>query len=323
MTTTHSQPDLITLPMPHSWFEAETSLPRYRMNPRNIKAGVAALQIAAQRVHADIAAPDTDADDNTLDGAQRSFDRYFCVDRSMAPPVDVFRLALSRVIPGSAGDIAGGHSLSEAELTTLATGLHRLADWAQFPSALPDGSGAPDNSAPDALFRWKQQHHLFFVLIHGLLYLLHVLEEALDKGHAPVVRYILEDLADLLEASTVAFQIASDFSQDAYEEVIRPDMLAHDPHFSGLFYADHKEFVTRLRVLRRVPDDFEDEMARINDAITNAYEAHALVCLRFVGESASLASKDESRVAAESIRQKYVKRTKTIAGFTTPDRPTS
>ena len=137
----------------------------------------------------------------------------------------------------------------------------------------------------------------------------------MDKSHAPVVKAILQDFAELMEASEVAFRLASDFSQEAYDSEIRPDMHAFDPHFSGLFYADHKELITRMRVLRRVGSDFEVDLDRINAAITNSYEAHALVCLRFVGETASLASKDDTRVAAESIRNKYVKRTKTIAGF--------
>jgi hypothetical protein len=170
----------------------------------------------------------------------------------------------------------------------------------------------------DALFRWKQQHQLFFLIIHGLLYLLHVLEEALDREHAPVTQSILNDFADLMEASAMAFHLAADFSTEDYETRIRPDMTAHDPHFSGLFYADHKELVTSLRVLKRVPNDFEDELARIGEVISEAYDVHARVCLRFVGETSSLASKDDTRVAAESIRGKYVKRTKVIAGLAKP-----
>lgn len=64
----------------------------------------------------------------------------------------------------------------------------------------------------------------------------------------------------------MAFHLAADFSTDAYETRIRPDMTAHDPHFSRLFYADHKELVTCLRVLKRVPDDFEEEFNRIYPA---------------------------------------------------------
>jgi len=224
-----------------------------------------------------------------------------CKSRQIAPPALLARL--------------NKRAISDEDLQCLAVGLHRLADWAQFTTEIPEAAETGEAEPASALFRWKQQHHLFFVIIHGMLYLLHVLEEALDKNHAPVVRSILQDFAELMEASEVAFRVASDFDQEAYDSEIRPDMHAHDPHFSGLFYADHKELITRLRVLRRVSDDFVDEMERIDAAITQSYEAHALVCLRFVGKTSSLASKDDTRVAAESIRQKYVSRTKTIAGF--------
>ncbi|SFT17289.1 hypothetical protein SAMN04488040_0051 [Sulfitobacter marinus] len=101
-----------------------------------------------------------------------------------------------------------------------------------------------------------------------MLYLLHVLEEALDREHAPVTQSILSDFADLMEASAVAFHLAADFSTEDYETRIRPDMTAHDPHFSGRFYAEHKELVTSLRVLKRVPKDFEDELDRISEVIS-------------------------------------------------------
>jgi len=83
------------------------------------------------------------------------------------------------------------------------------------------GLRAPSLSA-DPLFRWKQQHQSFFLIIHGMLYLLHVLEEALNREHAPVTQVILTDFADLMEASTIAFHLAADFSTEAYETRIRP-----------------------------------------------------------------------------------------------------
>lgn len=307
------QVETLTLPLPHDWFMAETALPKQRFRVTKLTEGGTAMEVLAKRVALTGDTPEAGPSDSTLDSAQRLFDSYFHVERADGAPVELLRHAMATALPVCAADIAAGVKLSEAQLETLAKGLHRLADWALVPSEV---SGAlPETVESDALFRWKQQHQLFFLIIHGMLYLLHVLEEALDKEHALVIKAILEDFGDLMEASAVAFHLASDFSAEDYEGLIRPDMHAHDPHFSGLFYADHKELVTSLRVLQRVPDDFELELARIDDAITETYEVHAKVCLRFVGETSSLASKDESRIAAESIRGKYVKRTKVIAGF--------
>ncbi len=311
-----SNPQTLTLPLPHCWFEAETSLPAHRFNRAKLGEGLAAFEGVARRTFGATSSIKARREDNTLDRAQRAFDEYFRVRRADDRPIPLYRAALGQTFKACYLDVATGVSLTDRDIEVLALGLHRLADWAQF-STTPDATDTSDweKGTGSAIHRWKQQHHLFFVIVHGMLYLLHVLEEALDKSHAPVVTAILQDFADLMEASEVAFRLASDFSQEAYDTEIRPDMFAFDPHFSGLFYADHKELITRLRVLRRVEADFEAELDRINAAITQSYEAHALVCLRFVGEGSSLASKDDTRVAAESIRNKYVKRTKAIAGF--------
>jgi len=310
------QVETLTLPLPHDWFAAQTALPKNRFRMSKLLSHGSAMQGLAARVSQSAQPIEFDASDSTLDGAQKLFDSYFLVERAAGEPVDMLRAAMARALPLCVADIEAGAELSDPQLETLARGLHRLADWALIPGDVPafDGPSVPT----DALFRWKQQHQLFFMIIHGMLYLLHVLEEALDRQHAPVIQAILTDFADLMEASTVAFHLAADFSPDAYEKQIRPDMMAHDPHFSGLFYADHKELVTSLRVLKQVPGDFEEELERISNAISETYDAHARVCLRFVGKTASLASKDDSRVAAESIRGKYVKRTKVIAGLAKP-----
>lgn len=308
--------ETLTLPLPHDWFAAQTALPKNRFRMSRLKESGSAMQGLAARVSQAAERMDFAPCDSTLDGAQRLFDSYFLVERASGAPVDMLRMAMAQALPACVADIETGAELSEEQLETLARGLHRLADWALIKTETP--AFKPPAVPADALFRWKQQHQLFFLIIHGMLYLLHVLEEALDREHAPVTQAILTDFADLMEASTVAFHLAADFSTEAYEERIRPDMTAHDPHFSGLFYADHKELVTSLRVLKRVPDDFAEELDRIGRAISETYDAHARVCLRFVGETASLASKDDSRVAAESIRGKYVKRTKVIAGLATP-----
>ena len=313
------QIDTLTLPLPHDWFAAQTALPKTRFRMSRLKTSGSAMHGLAARV-AQAAEPiEFDASDSTLDGAQRLFDSYFAVERAAGAPVDMLRAAMAKALPICVADIESGADLSEVQLERLARGLHRLADWALIPTEMPAFTSPPVSAEP--LFRWKQQHQLFFLIIHGMLYLLHVLEEALNREHAPVTQAILSDFADLMEASTVAFHLAADFSTEAYETQIRPDMTAHDPHFSGLFYADHKELVTSLRVLKRVPDDFEEELDRIGNAISETYDAHARVCLRFVGETASLASKDDSRVAAESIRGKYVKRTKVIAGLAAQRKP--
>jgi hypothetical protein len=310
----------ILLPLAHAWFKADTKLPRRRFSMPKAGAGrsdpfvVAAARLAAVR---DESLPREPAE-STLDHTQRSYDDYFDVGRAGGWPVPVLRKALATALGDALPDYLNGHSLTEEEVAGYARALNRLADWLLVPTEVGEALlAAPSRNAGGvvALDRWKIQHRLFFVLLHGMLYLLHVLEEALDREHAPVIAAILDDFAILMEASAYGFKLSGDFSAADYEAVVRPDMEAHDPHFSGLFSADHKELVTSLRVLKRVPDDFADELARVNSAIGLAYGYHAYVCERVIGRAASLANRDETKVGPDSLRGKFLARTRVMAGF--------
>jgi hypothetical protein len=68
-------------------------------------------------------------------------------------------------------------------------------------------------------------------------------------------------------------------------------------------------------VLKRVPDDFADELARINTAISLAYEYHAYVGERVIGRAASLANRDETKIGPDTLRGKFLSRTRAMAGF--------
>jgi hypothetical protein len=315
-----TMPSSIALPLAHAWFKADTRLPRRRFSMAKVKqADVDAFVVVAARFAAVRDEPLADEPaENTLDHTQRSYDDYFHVARVGGWPVPVLRKATAQALDAAVRDYLKGHSLTKGEVAVFARGLNRLADWLLVPTEVSDEAIAAYVASTGqviALDRWKIQHLLFFIILHGMLYLLHVLEEALDREHAPVVAAILDDFAVLMEASAYAFKLTGDFSAEDYENIVRPDMEAHDPHFSGLFSADHKELVTSLRVLKRVPDDFADELARINEAVGLAYEYHAYVCERVIGRAASLANRDETKVGPDSLRGKFLARTRVMAGF--------
>lgn len=262
--------------------------------------------------------PVTQGGGNVLDGAQRSFDSYFGVVRADGQPIVLLRTAMANTLTLAFEDVLRGTSLTDEQLSRLALGLHRIADWVLTPTALDLEATAElalDGSPIDPLNRWQTHHQVFFVIVHGMLYLLHVLEEALDREHAPVVRAILSDFTDVMRGSAEVFRQAADFSVESYNDVIRPGMAAHDPHFSGLFYADHKELVTSLRVLRRVGDDFEEELSALAEALHEVYSVHALVCERFVGRAPSLDNSNLAKVGPDSLRGKYLSRSRVMAGF--------
>jgi hypothetical protein len=178
----------------------------------------------------------SEAAESTLDASQVSYDAYFDIGRAGGWPVPVLRKAMAGAMDSSVRDYLRGTSLSAGEVATFANGLHRLADWLLVPSDVADeaADGYRITGEPVvALARWKLQHQVFFIVIHGMLYLLHVLEEALDKEHAPVVAAILDDFATLMEASAYAFKLTGDFSAEDYQAIVRPDMAAHDRIFPG------------------------------------------------------------------------------------------
>lgn len=308
----------IALPLPHAWFEADTALPasRYRTGRggESHPLSVVAARLAAFSSTDPVAA----GSGNVLDGAQRSFDDYFQVVRADGRPVEMLRTAMANTLHVAIKDILRGTSLTDEQMSRLAVGLHRIADWLLTPTAIDSDAVASlvgDGAPVEPLDRWRTHHQVFFVMVHAMLYLLHVLEEALDREHAPVVRAILSDFTDVMRGSAEVFRQAADVSVDDYNATIRPDMAAHDPHFSGLFYADHKELVTSLRVLRRVGDDYSEELAELADAIAEIYDVHALVCERFVGLAPSLANSSLAKVGPDSLRGKYLSRTRAMAGF--------
>ncbi|MEO0999782.1 MAG: hypothetical protein AAFW69_04105, partial [Pseudomonadota bacterium] len=172
---------MCVLPLPHAWFEAATALPERRFPPaRALRDGLSPLTVFAARMARHRGETAAAPVETTLDSAQQSFDGYFDVSRGGGAP-DLLRTAIAEVAEKAAADAAAGTELSAEDLATLARGLHRLADWVLAAPELPEEIAAPAAPSPDAMRRWKDQHQLFFVIIHGMLYLLHVLEEALER----------------------------------------------------------------------------------------------------------------------------------------------
>lgn len=128
----------LTLPLPHDWFAAQTALPKTRFRMSQLMAAGGAMQGLAARVSPPVDSVDFDPTESTLDGAQRSFDSYFLVRRAAGEPVDMLRSAMALALPICAADIETGAQLNDEQLEILARGLHRLADWALFPTDMPE-----------------------------------------------------------------------------------------------------------------------------------------------------------------------------------------
>jgi len=95
----------LTLPLPHDWFAAQTSLPNHRFRMSKLRDRGSAMQGLAARIAQVVEPMDFAPSDSTLDGAQRLFDSYFLVERAAGAPVEMLRAAIAQVLPLCVADI--------------------------------------------------------------------------------------------------------------------------------------------------------------------------------------------------------------------------
>jgi hypothetical protein len=146
----------------------------------------------------------------------------------------------------------------------------------------------------EALRRWENGHHLFFVLIQGLIVVHQRLEQALRNEDWPAANDALTDATQLWWACAAAFHFTGDFTQDAYETSVRPSMEPPRERdgFSGLHSADHSYLLQLLRTLKPLLETLPPELKRRHGtylwSLDALYESHAMVCERHVGSKPSL-----------------------------------
>jgi hypothetical protein len=168
----------------------------------------------------------------------------------------------------------------------------------------------------DPIERWICGHHVFFVLVQGLLAAHTWFARALSDGRRHEAVENLALTTDLWWAAAAAFRFAGDFPRAAYIEIVRPSMAP--PHvsegFSGLAFAEHRLLITLLQSLRpqleALPTELHAQRERYMWAFNTMYESHAYVCAHFVEEGASLRGRAVRRQpnAAAAIVRGHLKR---------------
>lgn len=165
-------------------------------------------------------------------------------------------------------------------------------------------------NAEQAMSRWHAGHHVFFVLLQGIILAHRQLKSALARGDETVARRALTQAARMLDGSAAAMLFAGDMPSECYV-VVRESMTPPNvPHkFSGLWSVDHRVMMDDLKALREqlsnLGDSLEAEWQAWRDALDRTYTAHACVCENFVGKGPSLAMQPETgqctRSALENI----------------------
>ncbi len=146
----------------------------------------------------------------------------------------------------------------------------------------------------EALRRWENGHHLFFVLTQTLIVIHKRLERSLTDRDWRAASEHLADATQLWWASAAAFHFASDFTPAAFDTIVRPSMAA--PHerdgFSGLLSADHGHLLKLLKslkpLLKLLPPELAGRHRTYLWGLDAVYESHAMVCEIHVGGKPSL-----------------------------------
>lgn len=163
-----------------------------------------------------------------------------------------------------------------------------------------------------ALRRWIRGHRLFMVLIQGLGLVAGELTDGLWRADVPGAAAALDLAVALMHACESALRFASDFTPDEYEGVVRPTLMppAAPDGLSGLHWRDHEHMIERFAALRQplaeLPAELAPLRARFRAAYSAVYDAHRLVCARFVGEdAASLLMTSRSKQSAVGVLARY------------------
>ena len=174
----------------------------------------------------------------------------------------------------------------------------------------------------EAFRRWENGHHLFSVLIQGLIVVHAKLERVLKDQDWKAADGALTDATSLWLACSAAFHFTGDFVPEVFDMLVRPSMAPpfEREGFSGLFSADHVQLIQQLMALRplleALPAQLKPRHRTYLWALDAVYESHAMVCELHVGEKPSLKGETASSSApsAPDVIRNLKRRTLRQAG---------
>lgn len=159
------------------------------------------------------------------------------------------------------------------------------------------------NELSQAKSRWQSGHHLFFILVQGMILSLNKLEGYIENEELTLAGRELERLTQLLWGVSVTFKFAGDFGDEAYDQYVRQEMFGYAEGFSGLWSHDHdfmiKTVLRRLKPLfKSPPDELQPAISKFQQAFAVMYDSHKYVCEKFEGDAPSLLMGPDSQKSA-------------------------
>lgn len=228
--------------------------------------------------------------------------------------------------------LTGGSSLTPKQWADLHTAFRSLLhligqnepvtkNWANQEIMNGSHSGLDKRGA---IRRWIQGHHVFLILIQGLIISLNCFESAFNDGVLEEGLSALELATALMDGSSAALHHAGDFPPSVYNETVRPTMMPPNvlPGMSGILARDHRHLVKLLHSQHPLYATLESPLRqKYNEFVAAfgcAYEAHKLVCTHFGGgERPSLLNKNAQQSGVELLEELKYNRLK---GFSQADR---
>ena len=194
--------------------------------------------------------------------------------------------------------VAGGSSLTQQQWLALRAAfeclLHLIAGSKSAGQMRP---GQPlfdikrvDTIWCDPLSRWIRGHHVFLVLIQGLIVAMNCFVSAHAENSLEDSSSALELATLLMDGSSAALHYAGDFPASDYDETVRPTMMPPNvpPGMSGILARDHRHLIKLLQSHRTLFQEIQPGLRKKYQEFVTAfgctYDAHKLVCAHFRGD---------------------------------------
>lgn len=169
-----------------------------------------------------------------------------------------------------------------------------------------------DSSKESGLNRWEQGHYVFMTIIQGMIISLNFFTYHFNNtSNEESINYYMHATAMLMWGSEAALKFAADFSNSAYDLEVRPTLSPPiaPPGMSGLYWRDHEFFIKKIifklkPIFSNPPHFLKETVNSFQEALACVYDAHKLVCTKFVGQSeSSLISKKPAGIVLQNYKK--------------------
>jgi hypothetical protein len=239
-------------------------------------------------------------DDPHESEANRSNDRTFGIVRVRGEVIPILvHSTLQGFVALLEEAIAGGANVSAQEWSKLRGAFsllfHLLRNGTVDDYANPDRLPAPieppqaTEKQHSALSRWIRGHHMFMVLIQGLVAAFSSLEREVEAGQLGQAKDSLQAATCLMAGSGAALRFTGDFQYSDYEREVRPTLMPPiaPQGLTGLYWRDHEylmKLLTKMRPLfTSLEPSLREQLHSFCHALQKTYNSHKVVCASFVG----------------------------------------